>query len=76
MLIYTVYNDLSKYSICIPIKHHKMAICSCHRTVTSQDFVSTAMLQYGAQPYSAVFCTPVTIYGTVVSPIAVLNTIR
>jgi hypothetical protein len=76
MLIYTVYNDLSKYSIHIPIKHHKTAVCSRHRTVTSQDFVSMAMLQYGAQPYSAIFCTAVAVYGTVVSPIAVLNTIR
>ena len=61
MLIYTVYNDLSKYSIRIPVKHRKTAICSRHRTVTSQDFVSTALLRYGVQPYSAV-------YGTVVSP--------
>ena len=31
MFIYTVYNDLSKYSICIPVKHRKTAVCSRHR---------------------------------------------
>ena len=34
----------------------------------SQYFVSTALLRYGALPYSAVFCTAVAVYGTVVSP--------
>ena len=68
MLIYTVYNDLNKYSICIPIKYHKTAICSHHCTVASQDFVSMALLQYSAHLYSAIFCTAIVVYSMVVSP--------
>ena len=33
---------------------------------------STAFLRYGAYPYSAVFCTAVAVYGTVVSPTTLL----
>ena len=61
-------NVLNKYSVRTPVKHRKTAVYSRNRTVASQDFVSTAFLRYGAYPYSAVFCTAVTVYGTVVSP--------
>ena len=44
-----------------------MAVCSRRRTVVSLDFVSTVLLLYGPHPYSTVFCTAVTVYGTVVS---------
>ena len=63
-----IHNDLNKYSNRTPVKHRKMAVCSHHRTVVSLHFVSTALLRYGAQPYSTVFCTAVAVYGTVVSP--------
>ena len=61
-------NVLNKNSVRTPVKHRKMAVYSRNRTVASQDFVSTAFLRYGAYPYSAVFCTAVAVYGTVVSP--------
>ena len=61
-------NVLNKYSVRTPVKRRKTAVYSRNRTVASQDFVSTAFLRYGAYPYSAVFCTAVAVYGTVVSP--------
>ena len=61
-------NVLNKYSVRTPVKHRKTAVYSRNRTVASQDFVSMAFLRYGAYPYSAVFCTAVAVYGTVVSP--------
>jgi hypothetical protein len=63
-----VRNVLNKYSVRTPVKRRKTAVYSRNRTVASQDFVSTAFLRYGAYPYSAVFCTAVAVYGTVVSP--------
>ena len=61
-------NVLNKNSVRTPVKHRKTAVYRRNRTVASQDFVSTAFLRYGAYPYSAVFCTAVAVYGTVVSP--------
>ena len=58
----------NKYSVCTPVKHRKMAVYSCNRTITSQDFVSMAFLQYGAYLYSTIFCMAVAVYGMVVSP--------
>ena len=69
----SVRNVLNKYSVRTPVKHRKTAVYSHNRTVSSQDFVSTAFLRYGAYPYSAVFCTAIAIYGTVVSPTRVYH---
>ena len=48
------------------VQYRKTAVYSRNRTVTNQDFVSTAWLWSG--PYSTVFRTAVAVYGTVVSP--------
>ena len=62
-----MHNVINKYSDRTTIKRRKTAVCSRHRTVASLYFVSTALLRYGARPYSTVFCTAVAVYGTVVS---------
>ena len=61
-------NDLNKYSNCTPVKDQKMAVCCCHCTVVNLHFVSMALLQYSAQPYSTIFCMVITVNSTVVSP--------
>ena len=61
---------LNQNSVHNPVKCHKMAIYGHNHTITSQDFLSMALLQYGAHPYSTTFCMAVTVYGMVVSPSA------
>ena len=34
---------------------NKYSVCSCHHTVTSQNFINTALIWYGPHLYSAIF---------------------
>jgi hypothetical protein len=63
-----VLNIVVKYYRRSTVKRHTTAVYSRHRTVISPEFWSTALLRYGGHPYNTVFCTAVTVYGTVESP--------
>ena len=64
-----VLNIVVKYYRRGTVKQHTTTVYSCHRTVISPEFWSTALLRYGGHPYNTVFRTAITVYGTVESPI-------
>jgi hypothetical protein len=68
-----MYDFLNKITYHTTVKHRKTAICGCHRTVVSLDFGSTALLWYGQHLYSAVFCTAITVYSMLESPIHMIQ---
>ena len=61
-------NIVVKYYRRSTVKWHTMAVYSCHRTIISPEFWSTALLRYGGHPYNTVFRMAITVYGTVESP--------
>ena len=63
-----VLNIVVKYYRHSTVKQHTTAVYSCHRTVISPEYWSTALLWYGGHLYNTVFCMAVTVYSTVESP--------